>query len=128
MTEKILCVDDEPNVLEAYQRSLRKKFQIDTAVGGEQGLAEIERQGPYAVVISDLRMPGMDGVQFLAQVRDRSPDSIRVMLTGQADMNAAIGAVNEGRIFRFLTKPCPPDILSQTLQAGLEQYRLITVE
>lgn len=128
MTQKVLFVDDEPNILGAYQRNLRNRFHIETAQGGEHGLAAIASQGPYAVVVSDLRMPGMDGVQFLAKVKEHSPDSVRVMLTGQADMTAAIAAVNEGNIFRFLTKPCPPDILAKTLDASLQQYRLIVAE
>lgn len=128
MTEKILCVDDEPNVLNAYQRALRKEFQIETAVGGAPGLAAIDSQGPYAVIVTDMQMPGMDGIQFLAQVKEKSPDSIRIMLTGNADQHTAIEAVNEGNIFRFLTKPCPPEVLAKTLKAGLQQYRLVMVE
>ncbi len=128
MNEKILCVDDEPNVLEGYQRNLRKQFCIEVASGGEQGLTMIASQGPYAVVVSDLRMPGMDGIQFLTQVKERSPDTVRLMLTGQADMNAAVAAVNEGNIFRFLTKPCQSDTLAKVLEASVAQHRLIIAE
>src|SRR5262245_27435755 len=102
MNEKILCVDDEPNILEGYQRSLRKDFQIEIATGGTEGLEAMTRNGPYAVIVSDMRMPGMDGVQFLSRVKDISPDTVRVMLTGNADQQTAIEAVNEGSIFRFL--------------------------
>ncbi len=128
MTEKILCVDDEPNVLNAYQRALRKEFQIETALGGALGLAAIEAQGPYAVIVTDMRMPGMDGIQFLAKVKEKAPDTIRIMLTGNADQQTAIEAVNEGNIFRFLTKPCPPEVLAKALKAGLQQYRLVVAE
>jgi len=128
MTEKILFVDDEPNVLSAYIRQLRKHFHIDTALGGEKGLEVIDERGPYAVVVSDLKMPGMDGIEFLTHVKERATDTVRVMLTGHADVNTAIAAVNEGRIFRFLTKPCPPEILTKSLKAAVEQYRLVTAE
>jgi response regulator RpfG family c-di-GMP phosphodiesterase len=128
MTEKILCVDDEPNVLEAYQRALRKEFRIETALGGEEALAALEARGPYAVVVSDMRMPGMDGVQFLARAKEAAPDSVRIMLTGNADQQTAMEAVNEGAIFRFLTKPCPPEALAKSLAAALGQYRLVRAE
>jgi len=128
MVEKILFVDDDPNILSAYQRQLRKQFTIDTVLGGELGLEAIATRGPFAVIVADMRMPGMDGVQFLAKVRERVPDSVRIMLTGNADQQTAIDAVNEGNIFRFLTKPCPPDIISKALTAGIEQYRLVVAE
>ena len=128
MTKKVLCVDDEANILEAYQRGLRKQFDIETALGAEQALAKIDAQGPYAVVVSDMRMPGMDGIRLLSEIRQRAPDSVRVMLTGFADLQTTVEAVNEGNIFRFLTKPCPPQILAQALSAGIEQYRLVTAE
>ena len=128
MTEKILFVDDEASILSSFQRQMRKRFDVDTALAPEEGLAAIENEGPYAVVVSDLRMPGMDGIQFLARVRERHPDSVRVMLTGNADIDAAIAAINEGNIFRFLTKPVALDLLAKTLEASLEQYRLVTAE
>jgi response regulator RpfG family c-di-GMP phosphodiesterase len=128
MTEKILCVDDDSSVLQGYRRQLRKQFEIDTALGGAEGLDAIANRGPFAVIVSDMRMPEMDGIQFLAEVRRRAPDTVRVMLTGCADQRTAADAVNEGAIFRFLTKPCPPEILAKTLAAAIEQYRLITAE
>jgi CheY-like chemotaxis protein len=128
MLRSVLCVDDEPNLLQALERQLRKRFDFHTAVGPEKGLQTISEAGPFAVVVSDLRMPGMDGIQFLAHVRERRPDTIRVMLTGQADLTDAIAAVNEGQIFQFLTKPCPSEMLSRALEAALEQHRLITAE
>ena len=125
---RILFVDDEPNILQAMERQFRKQFEIHTAVGPVLGLEAIAKEGPFAVVVSDLRMPVMDGVEFLTRVRAASPDTVRVMLTGQADMDAAIAAVNQGNIFQFLTKPCPPDTLSRALTAAIEQHRLITAE
>lgn len=128
MTDRILFVDDEPAVLDGYKRMLHREFQVDTAVGGEQGLAAIHEHGPYAVVISDMRMPEMNGAQFLARVRGTTPDTVRMLLTGYTDLNAAMDAVNEGNIFRFLTKPCGKEVLAKALTTGLVQYRLITAE
>jgi response regulator RpfG family c-di-GMP phosphodiesterase len=128
VTDKILFVDDDGNILSAYQRQLRKQFHIDTALGGEPGLEMLARNGPYAVIVSDMRMPGMDGVRFLSEVKERAQDSIRMMLTGNNDLLTAMQAVNEGSIFRFLTKPCSPETLAQSLEAGIRQYRLITAE
>lgn len=128
MNEKILCVDDDPNVLSAYKRTLRKNFEIYTAESGEEALSLIKSEGEFAVIVSDMRMPVMDGVQFLSIVRNITPNSVRMMLTGNADQQTAVDAVNEGNIFRFLTKPCVPAALAQALDAGLAQYRLITAE
>jgi response regulator RpfG family c-di-GMP phosphodiesterase len=128
MVEKILCVDDEPNILEAYKRALRKDFQLDIAEGGERALELMSSDGPYAVVVSDMRMPGMDGVHFLAAARVLAPETVRVMLTGNADQQTASEAVNEGHIFRFLTKPCTPESLKTSLLAGIQQYHLIRAE
>jgi len=126
--DKILFVDDDPNILEAYRRMLSERLEVETAEGAVKGLDLIEKQGPYSVVISDLRMPGMDGIEFLAEVTEKSPDTVRMMLTGNADLDTAIQAVNEGNIFRFLTKPCPAGTMVNSLVAGINQYRLITAE
>src|ERR1700733_9495114 len=95
MPAKILLVDDEPAVLAAYERSLRKDFEVDTAIGGELGLKAIREHGPYATVISDMRMPGMSGTQFLTQARQAAPDTVRMLLTGYTDLGAAIDAIND---------------------------------
>jgi response regulator RpfG family c-di-GMP phosphodiesterase len=128
MLEKVLCVDDERNILDAYQRSLRKEFDIQVAGGGEEALRMIEANGPYAVIVSDMRMPGMDGVHFLGHARAMAPETVRIMLTGNADQQTAMEAVNEGHIFRFLNKPCPPESLKKSLAAGIQQYRLLRAE
>jgi CheY-like chemotaxis protein len=126
--EQILLVDDEPNVLEGFQRQLRKMYHIHTATSGVEGLKKITEVGPYAVIVSDMRMPVMDGIAFLTEVRKTAPESVRMMLTGNADQQTAIGAINRGAIFRFLTKPCSQEDLTSALDAGLEQYRLVTAE
>ena len=128
MTKKILCVDDDANILAGFQRNLRKQFSLDIAVGPEEGLKAIDTNGPYAVVVADMQMPGMNGVQFLAKVEQSSPDTVRVMLTGNADQKTAMDAVNEGHVFRFLNKPCLPESLAVTLEAALGHHRLITAE
>jgi response regulator RpfG family c-di-GMP phosphodiesterase len=128
MDQPILFVDDDENILAAYTRVLRKRFRIFTALGGEQGLQIIQTNGPFAVVIADMRMPGMDGIEFLSHVRNFNLDTVRIMLTGNADMGTAVEAVNQGNIFRFLTKPCEPDELALVLEAALKQYRLVTSE
>lgn len=128
MDEKILLVDDETAVLQGYQRLLRNDFVLETAIGGAAGLSALTQKGPYAVVVSDMRMPEMDGIQFLSKVKAASPETIRVMLTGNADLETAVNAVNEGNIFRFLTKPCTKETLGKTLTAALLQYRLVTAE
>jgi CheY-like chemotaxis protein len=124
----ILCVDDEPAVLEGLQLNLRKTGNVSVAVGGKEGLAWLASHTPPAVVVSDMRMPGMDGVEFLSRFRESSPDTTRLLLTGQADLTSAIDAVNRGAIFRFLTKPCPKSDLVSAVTAGIEQHRLVTAE
>jgi response regulator RpfG family c-di-GMP phosphodiesterase len=128
MNHKILLVDDDPNILQGYQRQLHKDVDIETAQSGSEGLKLLQEKGPFAVIISDLRMPGMDGIAFLSDTRKQSPDSVRVMLTGHADLEAAINAVNKGNIFRLLTKPCPAENLLQTVQDSIRQYELIISE
>jgi len=128
MSERVLFVDDEPHLLEGIARALHNRFEIHTATSGEQGLSLLQTAGPFALVVSDMRMPQMNGVQFLAKVRDQSPDSVRMILSGQSDLAATIAAVNEGNIFRFLNKPCAPQVLLAAVGMGVEQYQLITAQ
>lgn len=128
MSTKILCVDDDPNILSAFQRNLRKQFALEVASGGEEALALMAKNGPYAVVVADMQMPGMNGVSFLSRAQELSPDTVRIMLTGNADQQTAVQAVNQGRVFQFLTKPCSAEVLAMALQSGLKQYRLVTAE
>ena len=125
---KVLFVDDEPMVLDGFQSNLRKRYQVSTALGPEAGLRTAQAEGPFAVVVSDLKMPGMDGITFLSKVREMCPDTTRIMLTGFAEIDAAIEAVNQGQVFRFLTKPCPVGNLVKALESGVDQYRLVTAE
>ena len=122
METRILFVDDDSNILDGYKRQLRKQFTIETAEGGEKGIQIIKNNGPFAVIVSDLKMPGMDGNRFLAHVKEISPESTRILLTGYADLRSTIDAINNGSIFRLLTKPCDRIDLIQALENGIEQY------
>jgi response regulator RpfG family c-di-GMP phosphodiesterase len=123
----VLLVDDEPAILDGLRRQLRKRFTVATATSGAAGL-ELLESGSFAAVVSDMRMPGMDGAAFLARVRTAYPDTVRLLLTGQADTQSAIAAINDGQIYRFLTKPCAPDLLQAALDSAVELHRLVTAE
>ena len=128
MTERILCVDDDPNIMQAYQRGLRERFDIHMVLSGEEALRLVADSGPFAVIVADMRMHGMDGGEVLARIEGLAPDSIRMILAGNADQQAAFEAVNRGHIFRFLNKPCPIELFAEALEAGIKQYRLVTAE
>ncbi len=128
MVANILLVDDEERVLEAYKLALRKEFRFDTVTGGQEALKRIDAGSSYQVIIVDMRMPVMNGVELLAKVKKRCPDTIRMMLTGNSDQRTAIDAINTGDIFRFLNKPCQPDVLARAIRDGLRQHQLITAE
>jgi response regulator RpfG family c-di-GMP phosphodiesterase len=125
---KILFVDDEVNVLNALQRQLRGSYDVLTATSGADALVILAHDGPFAVLVSDMRMPGMDGAQLLERALHEAPQTVRVLLTGQADLDAAMAAVNQGHVFRFLCKPCSQQSLQAALAACVEQHRLITAE
>jgi serine phosphatase RsbU (regulator of sigma subunit) len=122
MKGKVLLVDDDAMILAGLKRKLRNQFRIETALSGEEGLRKIDENGPYAVIVSDYFMPGMNGIEFLCRVKETDPDSVRMMLTGSADMSTAIQAVNEGSIFQFHPKPCPADTLGKAIQSGVDAY------
>ena len=124
----MVCVDDDPQVLAGLKLLLAKNYEVHTAGSGEEGLALLERLGLVPVVVSDMRMPGMSGAEFLSRVAKRDPSSARILLTGASDIEAAAEAINTGDLFRFLLKPCAADQLRATLLAGLELHRLRTAE
>jgi response regulator RpfG family c-di-GMP phosphodiesterase len=125
---KILCVDDEPNILESFRRQLRGKFDLEVATSAAQALDLFKSGQRFSVVVSDMRMPVMDGVEFLKNVQKFSPLTVRVMLTGNADQETAARAVNDGQIFRFMNKPCSPETLEKVLEAATQQHKLLTAE
>jgi diguanylate cyclase (GGDEF)-like protein len=122
MSDKVLVVDDDPRILEGYQRALRKRFNLDVASGGRQALEMVSINGPYAVVVSDMRMPEISGLELLMRIREQAPDTVRIMLTGNAEQRTAVDAVNRGRVFRFLNKPCAPEVMAETLEQALDHY------
>lgn len=126
--EKILLVDDDRNLLDSFKRQLRKRLTLQTATSAADGLQAITYAGPFAVVISDMQMPNMDGIEFLTRVRISSPNTVRIMLTGNANLDMAISAVNDGNIFRFLNKPVDSGVLYESIIDGIQQYRLVTAE
>jgi CheY-like chemotaxis protein len=126
---RILFVDDEPDLLAAIARNLRSEyFKVVTASSAVEALEMMAKAGPFAAIVSDLRMPGMDGIGLLRTTRQVYPDTVRVLFTGQPDLDNAVAAVNEGAIFRFVTKPCSRVTLALTAKGAVEQHRLILAE
>lgn len=128
MQAKILLVDDEPNVLSALRRQLRSDYQVDTETDPTMALLNLDKRNPYAAIVSDFRMPKMNGIEFLNEVKKESPDTTRLMLTGYADLDNAIRAVNDGNVFRFLTKPCDKETLQQNVKEAVHQHELVTAK
>jgi response regulator RpfG family c-di-GMP phosphodiesterase len=127
MNERVLLIDDDELLLNSYQRSLRQ-FSLDMTTGGPEALDKLKSGVQYAVILSDLRMPGMSGLEVLRRARELCPDTVGMILTGNADLRTAIDAVNDGNIFRFLEKPCASDALVAVLTAAISQYRLVVAE
>jgi response regulator RpfG family c-di-GMP phosphodiesterase len=125
---RVLCVDDEQLVLDGLTRTLRSRFEVVTASSGGIALGILHDQAPFAVIVSDMRMPGMDGVAFLGEAIRVAPDSVRVLLTGQADLASAAEAVNRGGLFRFLLKPASHEDLTTALDAAAAQHELVNAE
>ncbi len=122
MKARVLLVDDDPMLLAGLKRQLRREFQVVTASGAQEALAVMREKGPFSVVVSDFRMPGMNGIELLSRVKDLNPDTVRMMLTGSTDLSTAVQAVNEGNIFQFHLKPCPSDTLARAIHEGITKY------
>ena len=120
---RILLVDDDEGVLNSLQRVLRGRFDVTATSDAKAAIRMVVSDQPFAVVVSDLRMPGMDGISLLYLMRQAAPDTIRILLTGDVDLEAAVLAINQGNIFRFLTKPCAPEDLLAALEAAVNVYR-----
>ena len=125
---KVLFVDDEVNVLNALKRQFRKQYCVSVATSGAEALEFIDREGPFSVIVSDMQMPEMNGVEFLRKAQVLAPDTVRVMLTGNADQKTAMEAVNVGNVFSFYTKPCSQELMASALERAVRQYRLLTAE
>ncbi len=126
--EKVLMVDDDRNLLDSFRRQFHKRLNIETATSGADGVQAVRDGGPFALVVSDMMMPNMNGIEFLSRIRAIAPNTVRIMLTGNANLDVAINAVNDGHIFRFLNKPVDTETLYNTIMDGLQQYRLVTHE
>lgn len=128
MKQKVLCVDDEPNLLRGIGLHLRRDYEVFGATNGNVALQLIQSKGPFAVVLSDYRMPGMNGATFLSEVKRLYPDTVRMMFTGHMDIKAAVEAINSGQIMRFLLKPCSPVEIKAAFQVAVKQHELIISE
>lgn len=118
-TAKVLLVDDEENILRSLQRILRREpWELTTATSGEEALA-ILANDKFDVIISDARMPGMDGPTLLAEIRKKYPWTIRILLTGYADINSTVKAINDGQIYRYISKPWDDDELRLIIRQAL---------
>jgi response regulator RpfG family c-di-GMP phosphodiesterase len=126
----VLCLDDEPNVLRGLERTLRHSYEVVTTTEPQEALDSLagDHGNRIAVIISDLRMPQMDGIAVLEKAKHVAPLTTRVLLTGDADVTGALAAVNQGHVFRIILKPCPQDDLESAIAAGTEQHRLIHAE
>jgi response regulator RpfG family c-di-GMP phosphodiesterase len=124
----VLCVDDEPRVVDGLALHLRRDYQVLTANGAQSALQILKEHGAPAVIVSDMRMPGMDGATLLKHVKHLHPETTRILLTGDPGRDVAMAAVNEGQIFRYLTKPCPPDQLRAAIEAAVVHHRLLVAE
>ena len=127
MNNRILLVDDEVNILNSYKRTLKNKFTFDVARSGAEAL-ELIINNKYAVIITDMQMPIMNGLELLQEIKLKTPNTVRMMLTGNADQKTAIDALNIGDIFRFINKPCANKDLAIAIETGIKQYNLIIAE
>jgi EAL domain-containing protein (putative c-di-GMP-specific phosphodiesterase class I) len=125
---RILCVDDEASVLRGLALNLKRRYHVLTATSGSAALEQLKLDPRVDVIISDMRMPGMSGAEFLKASRALAPGAERILLTGETDLASAIAAINEGQIFRFLTKPCPTAALLSTIESALDQHRARALE
>ena len=126
--DRVLLVDDEERLLAGIRRNLRRSFDVTTALSGAEGLEKIEKEGPFAVLVSDMQMPEMNGVEFLNRSKDLAPDSVRIMLTGNADQETATQAINTADVFKFLNKPVEANELTEVLSQAASVYKSKKIE
>lgn len=123
MKHSILCVDDESDNVDALERLFRRKYRVLKATSGEDAI-ELLAQNPVAAIITDQRMPGMTGVELLERSLDLRPDAIRILLTGYADIESVVSAINSGRVYRYVTKPWDPVDLGNAVDKAVERWEI----
>lgn len=128
MNRKVLFVDDDTRILSAFQRRLRRTFDFQIASSAQEALEILSKDGPFAVVISDQQMPGMKGIEFLQEVMTRDPMTVRIMLTGNADRETAVASVNDSAVYRYLNKPCPIEVIAETIDEAIREYGAAAAE
>ena len=128
MLSRVLFVDDDPLILASFKRAFRGRFDLTTCQSGREALDLARSSSPFATVVADMQMPGMNGVEFLQEFAKIQREASRIMLTGQVDQDTAVDAVNRGAVYRFLNKPCNEDSLGVVIEAGIAQYQLVTAE
>lgn len=128
MLEKILFVDDEQQLLAGLKLNLEEEFDVTCANSPAAAIEAMKNEEDFAVIVTDYRMPGMNGVDLLQMAKELRPDTVRMVLTGFADINIVTDAINEGSVFRFLRKPCPTSKMRLALEGALAQFRLIRSE
>jgi len=127
-TERVLCVDDQLEIIDLLKRHLSDSYNCAFATSGAEALNLIETQGPFAVIIADYSMPNMDGITLLAEIHNRAPDTVPIMLTAYGDIDVAVAALHQGNIFRFLRKPWEADELKRAISDALDLYHLVANE
>ena len=127
MTEKlisILYIDDELNNLQSFKATFRLKYEVHIAISGEEAKSILKKNPQIEIIITDQRMPNMTGVEFLESIIEEHPDPIRMLLTGYADINAVIDAVNKGKIFHYMSKPWNEEEIIKTIEVAHELYTM----
>ena len=125
MSNQVLFIDDDASLLSTMKRNLGLDFTIHTAEGGDVAFEVVQQQGDFSVVVVDMQMPKMNGIQTISMLREKMPNAVFLMLTGNQDLTTAIQAVNDGRVFRFLTKPCQVFEISAAIEAAQQQHNLM---
>jgi response regulator RpfG family c-di-GMP phosphodiesterase len=128
MKDKILFVDDDDNLLSAVRRMFRNRFDLTFAHSPDVALGMLQTEGPFSVVVSDMRMPGMNGIEFLGKVKEKAPNTVRIMMTGNSDQQTARTAINEGQVFRFLQKPCSTEEIEKVVIEAIGHARILNFE
>lgn len=127
-SHRILMVDDEPHILAGFQRTIGRRFPLTCVESGTAALALLQKGETFSVIVTDMRMPGMNGVELLSRISEMRLDTVRLMLTGNADQQTAVDAINKGHIARFLNKPCQPEVLESAIMESIHKFEVANAE